>query len=254
MYINKKEHILSKTLFLTGCVRLGGEVANSIARMSINKTQGPSPDMLNTTIDNFSTIVSVIQICLVTAIFYMAYLRLEHIRGVVPKDDYSEMAKLQEELGEKNISTLSSYSIMQLLQLWAAILIGIQVVYDVTNHAYQTFVEQMCFFIDFGNQDIANAFVSVYNNSHGFKYIGMFVAICLGIFVTGVFLKDAPLKIASFVIMCLFMLAFAILQMHTVTVMDRTVGIVWTSVIFHVIQTVGLFAVAVYLSQKYKGL
>lgn len=254
MYINQKEHILSKVICQTAIVRLVGEMANSAARMIMNRQQGLQPDMLNVTITNFASIVSAIQIIVIIALFYKAYTRITHIRSVVPKDDFVEMAKLQEELGGNKISSLSSYSIVQLLQLWAAILIGVQVVYDVTSRAYQSFIEQMSLLIDFSDANIASAFVSLYNNTHGFKYIGMFVAISLGVFITGVFLKDSTLEIAAFAIMGCFMLAFAILQMRTVTVLNRTVGIVWTSVIFHLIQTVGLFVFSIYLSKKYKGL
>ena len=254
MYINHKEHILSKAICGTAIVRLAGEAANAVVRFSLNKAQGLQPDMLNVAVSNFGSVISAIQIIIICALFYNAYIRINHIRNVIPKDDFLEMAKLQEELGGNNISSLSSYSIMQLLQLWAAILIGVQIVYDVTSRAYQSFIEQISLLVDFSDVNIANAFVTVYNNTHGFKYIGMFVAISLGVFVTGVFLKDAKLQISAFIIMAFFMLAFAILQMRTVTVLNRTVGIVWTSVIFHIIQTVGLFGFSVYLSKRYKGL
>lgn len=254
MYINQKEHIISKVICQSAIVRLSGEVVDAIARVGLNHTQWLEPDMLNVTYDNFTSIVSTIQIIIITSCFYMAYTRLTHLRSVVLKDDFAEMAKLQEELGEGKISSLSSYSILQLLQLWAAIMIGVQVVYDVTSKAYQSFIEQISLLVDLTDKNTAMAFVSLYNNTHGFKYIGMFIAISLGVFITGVFLKDVKLKIAAFTIMGCFMLAFAILQMNTITVLKRTVGIVWTSVIFHLIQTVGLFAFSVYLSKKYKGL
>lgn len=254
MYINQKEHIISKVLCQSAIVRLSGEAVNAIARVSINHVQGLKPDMLNVTFDNFVSIVSTIQVIIIASCFYSAYTRLTHLRSIVPKDDYAEMAKLQEELGEGKISTLSSYSIMQLLQLWAAIMIGVQIVYDVTSKAYQSFIEQISLMVDLTDENTVLAFVSLYNNTHGFKYIGMFIAISLGVFVTGVFLKDIQLKISAFIIMGCFMLAFAILQMNTITVLEKTFGIVWTSVIFHLIQTVGLFAFSVYLSKKYKGL
>ena len=254
MYINQKEHIISKVICQSAIVRLAGEAANSIVRIGLNNTQGLEPDMLNVTFDNFSSIVSAIQIIIITSCFYMAYTKLSHLRSIVPKDDFAEMAKLQEELGEDKISTLSSYSILQLLQLWAAIMIGVQIIYDVTSRAYQSFIEQISQMVDLTDADTVNAFVSLYNNTHGFKYIGMFIAISLGVFITGVFLNDVSLKVSAFAIMGCFMLAFAILQMNTITVMSRTVGIVWTSVIFHLIQTVGLFGFSVYLSKKYRGL
>ena len=34
----------------------------------------------------------------------------------------------------------------------------------------------------------------------------------------------------------------------------QMVGIVWTSIIYHLTETVGLFLLAVYLSRRYRGL
>ena len=47
-----------------------------------------------------------------------------------------------------------------------------------------------------------------------------------------------------------FVLAFAVMQMNTITLAGRTMGIVWTSVIFHALQTIGLFSIALYLRNK----
>lgn len=254
MYISKREHILSKALCQTALVRLGGEAINSAARMAVNKTQILRPDMLNSTIELISNTVSALQVIITVAIFCAAYKKLDHIRNVIPKDDFAEMAKLQEELGDGNMSTLSSYSIMQLLKLWAAILIGIQMVYDVTSKLYQNFVAQLSLIVDLSDFNVANAFVNLYNNTHGFKYNGMLISICLGVYITGVFLKDIKLQGASVLLVMVFMFSFVIVQMHSVTVMNRTVGIVWSSVIFHMLQTVGMFALSIYLSKKYRGL
>ena len=82
----------------------------------------------------------------------------------------------------------------------------------------------------------------------------MFSAIILGMFVTAVFLKDRMLKIISVVLTVLFLLAFTIFQMVTFYTEIKIISIVWTSVIYHGLETVGLIIFSIYLSKHYKGL
>ncbi len=51
-----------------------------------------------------------------------------------------------------------------------------------------------------------------------------------------------------------FLIAFGVVQMQTVALSGRNVSIVWTSVIFHMTETVGLILLSVYLSKHYRGL
>ena len=55
-------------------------------------------------------------------------------------------------------------------------------------------------------------------------------------------------------ILAIFLASFAALQMQTVFFMGHEVGIVWTSIIYHATETIGLLVLALYLSKKYKGL
>ena len=80
--------------------------------------------------------------------------------------------------------------------------------------------------------------------------MGMTMAIIIAIFATGIFIKDRNLKVVALVLMGAFVLAFAVMQMNTITLAGRTMGIVWTSVIFHALQTVGLLSIALYLRSK----
>ena len=95
--------------------------------------------------------------------------------------------------------------------------------------------------------------MSIYNLTHGFKYQGMLIALLLGAMMTGIFLDDRALKITSIVIACLFMLSIAGPEMFTLSLMGRRYGIVWSSVIFNLMETVGLFALALYLRWRYNG-
>ena len=97
-------------------------------------------------------------------------------------------------------------------------------------------------------------FVMLYNMTHGFKYLEILAAILLGVVMTGIFLNDRYLKLFSLVILVMFLLAFSVLQMQTVYLMGREIGIVWTSIIYHVTETIGLVALSVYLAKAYRGL
>ena len=49
------------------------------------------------------------------------------------------------------------------------------------------------------------------------------------------------------------MISVAGLEMFTLSLLGRNYGIVWSSVIFHLMETVGLFALARYLRIRYHG-
>jgi hypothetical protein len=97
-------------------------------------------------------------------------------------------------------------------------------------------------------------FVMLYNMTHGFKYLEILAAILLGVVMTGIFLNDRYLKLASLVILTLFLISFAVMQMQTVYLMGREVGIVWTSIIYHLTETLGIIFLSGYLNIRYKGL
>jgi hypothetical protein len=99
-----------------------------------------------------------------------------------------------------------------------------------------------------------DAFVVIYNMTHGFKYLEMLSAILLGVVITGIFLNDRFLKVASMAILLFFLLSFGVLQMQTISFFGREIGIVWTSTIHHVTETLGLVFLSLYLSKRFKGL
>ncbi|MCR5475182.1 MAG: hypothetical protein K6F28_08285, partial [Lachnospiraceae bacterium] len=65
---------------------------------------------------------------------------------------------------------------------------------------------------------------------------------------------DHYLKVAAVLITVLFLVSFGIFQMQTIELPGRQIGIVWTSVIYHLTETIGLFLMSVYLVKKYRGL
>lgn len=97
------------------------------------------------------------------------------------------------------------------------------------------------------------AFAAFYNGTHGFKYIGMFIAILLGIIVTGILLRNKGMAIASGILALLFMISFCLLNMWTLSLsfLNINLGIVWTSVLFHSLQTFGLLILGIFIRKRY---
>ena len=252
MYFSRKTHFLSLAIMLAALIRLSGSMIEGLIRMVVNRNVTLTPDMMDSILWNVQAGCSLAEISLIALVFYLSLKKLRRYKGLVDEDDYAQMGRLQEEVFGKNISSLSADSIEQLLQMWAVILIGAECVYFCSSIVYKRFTTELMLLL-FGGQQYTS-FVSIYNLAHGFKYLEMLTAIVLGVVMTAIVLHDRYLKIAAAVITLVFLLAFGIFQMQTIQVSGRQIGIVWTSVIFHLTETFGLFILSVYLSKRYRGL
>ncbi|MCR4891729.1 MAG: hypothetical protein K5989_06085 [Lachnospiraceae bacterium] len=249
MYFSNKKHLLSYSILATSIIRLLGSFIEAVSRILIRKSMESAPDMADEVLWQIQLGSSVLQLLLICGVFYIAYKKLYRYKSLVDEDDRLEMGRLQQEMLGKNLSSLSADAIGQLLQLWAVILIGAETVYNVSSMIYRNFVMELMSVTE------ADAnFVSLYNLTHGFKYLEMLTAILLGVVVTGIFLKDILLKLVASLIALAFLLSFGIFRMQTVSFLGREVGIVWTSVIFHLTELFGLLLFSIYLSRRYKGL
>lgn len=254
MYINSRIHILSKSIMITAIIKLIADLCEGFVRFFLKKAGTASPDMLDNLLWHSQLIISGIQIIVTAAIFYFAYKKLKHYMRIVPEDDWKDMSALQEEYIGSNHSSLSISSVNRLLQLWAVIFVGGDLIYIFTSIMYRKFINMLVSFMSKyqGMNDVT--FVILYNMTHGFKYLEILAALLLGVVMTGIFLDDHFLKVVSLVILSLFLVSFGVLQMHTFFFMGRAIGIVWTSIIYHVTETAGLFLLAFYLSKYYKGM
>ncbi|MBO5998822.1 MAG: hypothetical protein J6P87_03960 [Lachnospiraceae bacterium] len=249
MYIQNNKNVLSGTLMLSAAVRI---LTDSVsAALHYRATKSTLPTFGNAQYWHAQNILSVVQILCTAIVFLAAWRKIRHYRNVLPKEEFAEMAKLQEEVIGDRLASLSSYSIVQLLQVWAVILIGVQIIYDVNAIIYRDMIIDMAGLISTG--ETGAVFAEIYNDSHGFKYMGMAIAIMLGIYVTGVFLRDRVLKIAVLVTALGFISAFLFFGMQIIQISSIQIGIVWTSVIFHLLETAGLFCMALYIRKHYKG-
>ena len=180
--------------------------------------------------------------------------QMRHIVRLMKDDDSDEMAILQRKYIPDDISSLKAEAIYQLLEIWASIFIFVQIMSLVSNYEYRSLIRRLSQLIPLDTYENAVKFYDIYNSTHGFKYIGMFAALIIGIFVTAVFLKDRFLKIVTVSVTGVFMLAFTIFQMITFETNFKIISIVWTSIIYHGLETIGLILFAIYLSKNYKGL
>ena len=254
MYLNKNKHIISIALFLSSVMSLIAQAVNTVLRLMINHKYADRPDMLNTYIYHLQHIVAYVEIFLIAVIFALALRKLHKLGKMFDEDEEREIAKLQREYNVGGVSSINVGEMTQLTLIWAVILIGARIVYEILSGLYTRFIEQLFLINDIAESNVGEAVVSIYNNTHAFKYQGMFIAISIGFFVTGVFLKDKFLQIFSGIMATLFVIASYASNMTSITALGRTVGIVWTSVFFHIFQTIGLMFLAFYLAKRHRGM
>ena len=250
MYINTKHHLLSNALLISATIRLGGSFLYAAIRLLIRDADSALPDMLNRHINLVQSAISMIQVFIVGCVLLHYYRKVRRMISLVPVEDRRDMAILQAETFGSNTASLSADAISRLLQVWMAILIGTQIIYDLSSQIYRNILTQLVNLIS--SNDRA-AMIALYNSTHGFRYLAMFIAIMLGIMITGIFLNDQFLKIMALLLSLVFVIAFSFLRMTTVNILNTSIGVVWTSVIFHLIETVGIFVLAFYLRVRYKG-
>ncbi|WP_026525360.1 hypothetical protein [Butyrivibrio sp. MB2005] len=254
MYTNAKKHILSNSIMMVAIIKVLAAFCEAGLRFILQKQNSLSPDMLDTVLWRSQLFISAAQIVLATLVFFFAWKKLNYYISLIPAEDRKEMGLLQKEFIGDKIASLSGSSVSRLLQLWTVIFVGSELIYVFTSIMYRRFISILMTALSGSDGLTDGTFVMLYNMTHGFKYIEMLCAILLGVVMTGIFLSDPYLRIASLVILVLFMLAFGVFQMQTVSLMGRSVGIVWTSLIYHATETIGLFLLALYLSRRYRGL
>ena len=253
MFINRKTHYLSNALFLAAGIHILANFISFIVRKLINSDNVLLPAMTNRYVLLSHVVISAAMTVIMAFIFLSAWLKLKKSMSVVDESDRLKMAVLQQEVMGSDIPALSGESIIELVELWGVILVGVRMVYEICSVVYRRFILNLT---DFGltNETVYSDFVNIYNNTHGFKYISMLVALLLGLFITGIFLKDKLLKIIALLLVTLFLLSFVFLGMQTIQIGGISIGIVWSSLIFHFTETIGLVALGFYLRKKYIGL
>ena len=254
MYLSKHKHVLSITIMAVAIVNILAELSNALAKILVTRADATHPDMTDANLWRIQLMVALIQFIVDAVIFFRAGQIIAKYRSLIPREDEEEMARLQKEVNPEGISVLTLKDISNLLALWAVILLGVRFVYEITSVAYKNFISQLLGSVSADNTQAYNTFVSMYNSSHGFKYVGMLIAITIGVATTGIFLKDRFLEGVAVVLMAAFLIAFLWVEQTTLVIGSHAISVVWTSVIFHVIETGGLFVMSLYLMKRYRGM
>jgi len=146
--------------------------------------------------------------------------------------------------------------VRKLLVLWGVILIPIQLINDVCVMLYTRMLELIYQVFAASNADPdGKIFALVYDSTHGFKYICILLAILLGIVMTGEILEKRKLMLFSGVTAVMFLVAFALLRMDSLDINKFTtfeIGLNWASMVFHALNTIGLFSIGLYIVLTFK--
>ncbi len=249
MYFSKNKHLLSRSIMACALIGLFMSGIEGLIRLILRRNASLAPDMLNGRIQLAETVCFIIKLAAIIIVFFIARKQLKFYKSIIDEEDYREMRRLQEEKLGKNLPLLNADSISQLLQIWEVILIGAEIIYYISSIIYRRFTAGLMELSTDGE-----SFVSLYNLTHGFKYLEMMTALLMGFAITSIFLRDKYLKFLALALAGLFLLAFAFFQMFTLSFGGRAVGIVWTSVIFHLTEIIGLLVLSIYLGKRYKGI
>ncbi len=145
--------------------------------------------------------------------------------------------------------------VRKLLFIWGIILIPVQLIYDISTLLYNRMLGMIWLILNATynvNNDVM--YSMFYDSSHGFKYMGMFTAIIIGIIMTGVILERRKLIVISVILMAIFMIVFAAINMKTMSldVLSLNIGINFTALLFHSLMTVGLLVLGIYIIKSYR--
>ncbi len=242
-YVGMRSHVVSWAILNVAVINLIYAGASGLFRLFFNKAKAANPDMLNAGYWKVQIGLSSLQVAAIAAVFIFGYWLLKN-----KKVDDLLVRSIKER------TQLSGSTILQLLEIWAVILVGIKLLDLVLTDIYRNFVADLFSLFDLADANAMAMFRTMYNNTHAFKYVGMLVAISLGIFITGVLLHDRTLKVLSAILVALFILTATFLQMGTYTILNRAVAIVWSSVMLQLLQTFGMFGFSFYLYRNYRGI
>ena len=252
MYFSPKKHILSNVILYVTVIRFVGFCLSGLARVAV-RSGGFEPDMADAYVWRIQSVTAIITVAASAVVFSYALMKIKQFISVVPEEDRDDMAVLQAEAFGEGNSNLSADIIRKLLETWFVIFVGVQLMYEVFSEVYRHFVLDLYQAVVKYTGVTSDTYTSLYNLSHSFKYQGMLIALLLGVIMTAIFLDDKTLMLVTILAASIYLLSATGLEMMTLSVLGESVGIVWSSVIFHLIDTIGMIGLALYLRIKYHG-
>jgi len=134
-----------------------------------------------------------------------------------------------------------------LLTIWGIVFIGVQIYYYLELIFYDRILEDY-----FALSNAGEAYNAFYASTHGFKYAPMFIGIMFGTAMTGIKLKDKLVLGCALILSVLYLFFFGFQDMAFLSFRNTTIGIVLCSALFHMVQSVGILLLGIFLKLKYR--
>ncbi|MBR6229354.1 MAG: hypothetical protein IKQ97_06415, partial [Eubacterium sp.] len=123
MYLSKKYHPLTQTLFVTTGIQLLANIVQMILRWYLRRKTG-LPDMLDDRVWVMTMIVDGVALLGMLVVIWFAMKKLRSVMRSVDAEDQVMMRRLQEDTFGKDLSALPADLIFKVLGTWASILVG----------------------------------------------------------------------------------------------------------------------------------
>ena len=135
-----------------------------------------------------------------------------------------------------------------LIVTWGFIFTEVQILHYISSTYYNMVIIYM--------QPLSDnaAYAQFYNGTHVFKYKPMFIAFLIGIFITGIILTDKKFLILSIVLGIMYGLCYGPVFMQKISLpFFGNVGIVMSSVIFHLTESLLMLLIGLNIRRRYTG-
>lgn len=133
-----------------------------------------------------------------------------------------------------------------LLHVWGVTIICGQVLYLLCADFFEVLMTMSEEVLEHKG-DGAILYRNFYNSSHGFKYIGMYVMFLAALLLSTFIVRKIWFLLLGVVLAGMYWYAFRQMDMYTTVILGKSVGIVWTSVLYHGVQTGGFLILGIYL-------
>lgn len=222
MNTDGRRSILSCFLIIAAFIKVIAAAINAIVRVIRIQIDNYDTAMLNKTVEGVGTVLIIFQI----VVLFLAY------RYLKKRLTDTKNSIVQEE---------------QLLKIWAFALIVMQIVHELASVVYKDTMSKLLS-IMMGAGFKMDVYAAIYIETHGLKYICMVTAIAVVTFVTAVLLDDAFLNFVAIGTMGLYISVIILFPSVEIVILGHELRIVWASVLYHLLETVGLICIAIHVN------
>jgi len=191
---------------------------------------------------------------------FIALIRLLGVLGKIPAGDVQIILGIMEPYVKMLLDVLLVIGFVLLIQkekcvvsrdlmlVWSFITIIIQSIYYISSAYYTKILNMMEELLTAGEYTV------FYVNTHTYKYVPMFIATIMGAIITGIILKSKLILIITVVICVLYGAVYGAGQEFMIRIGEgRFVSVVVSALIYHLLQSVGIMGLGVYMRHTYYG-